>query len=551
MEQTALFSKRTFTLLMLIGIALNATCFFSNILEPDGALYATIAKHIAVTNDWSNLFSNGADWLDKPHLPFWLTAISFKLFGISSFSYKLPSFICWLVGVCYCYKLSAKIYSVKIAQLSTIIYITALHVILSNADVRAEGYLTTFILAATYYMYNAYINNKLKDIVLAALFSACAIMTKGIFTIATIAAGFIIYWIKNKEWKEFAKPKWYLLVVLIFIFILPELYSLYTQFDLHPEKIIFGKTHVSGIHFFFWDSQFGRFMNSGPIKGSGDPSFFLHTTLWAFLPWSLILLLVVINQFKRSALSYKHGLIIGGSALVTFLLFSLSKFQLPHYIVIVFPHFAMITAYWILEKASDKTLKAINTAQTVLYITLSILVIVLVYYTGFCSLLFPIILSALIAIVIFSKSGSYQFSIVKKNIGFAVLLALFLNGMFYHSLLNYQAGMTAGKWMNENYNGKTVTMYKCSPYTFEFYCMGDVERAGTDSILHNTYKDRMLVFTPAIRIHELDSSFADKKITVLDSFHNFHVSQVTLPFLNKDTRSTVLETFVIATITKQ
>jgi hypothetical protein len=49
----------------------------------------------------------------------------------------------------------------------------------------------------------------------------------------------------------------------------------------------------------------------------------------------------------------------------------------------------------------------------------------------------------------------------------------------------------------------------------------------------------------------LDSSFADKKITVLDSFHNFHVSQVTLPFLNKDTRSTVLETFVIAMIKKQ
>src|ERR1700733_5570240 len=109
MDQKALFSKKTFALFMLIGIALNATCFFSNILEPDGALYATIAKHIAITNDWLNLFSNGADWLDKPHLPFWLTAISFKLFGISSFSYKLPSFICWLVGVFYCYKLSAKI----------------------------------------------------------------------------------------------------------------------------------------------------------------------------------------------------------------------------------------------------------------------------------------------------------------------------------------------------------------------------------------------------------------------------------------------------------
>src|ERR1700739_4402932 len=202
MEQKELFSKRSFFLFIGIGIALNALCFFSEILEPDGALYATIAKHIATTNDWINLWGNGSDWLDKPHLPFWLAAISFKIFGIGAFSYKLPSFCCWLMGVYYCYRLAFKIWNESVAQISAIIFMTALHVILSNADVRAEGYLTAFVTAATYYLFMAYRNRRFVDVILAALFCAFSIMTKGIFTLVTISAGFVIYWIKNKEWKE-------------------------------------------------------------------------------------------------------------------------------------------------------------------------------------------------------------------------------------------------------------------------------------------------------------------------------------------------------------
>src|SRR5262245_4832215 len=79
-----------FVWLALAGIMVNATGLLLPILEPDGALYALIAKNIAITGDYINLKVEGNDWLDKPHLPFWITAISFKLFGINSFAYKFP-----------------------------------------------------------------------------------------------------------------------------------------------------------------------------------------------------------------------------------------------------------------------------------------------------------------------------------------------------------------------------------------------------------------------------------------------------------------------------
>ncbi len=299
-----------FKFLLVIVLLANASGLFIDILEPDGALYASIAKHIVTQNDWLNLLAYGGDWLDKPHLPFWLSAISFKVFGISAFAYKLPSFVCFLLGVFYTYQFAKIIYSKELAQIATLIYATSLHVILSNFDVRAEGYLTAFVIAAIYHFYLAHEKNWLKHIVSAALFTACAIMTKGIFVLIIIGSGFIIYWIISKQWNQFLKTKWYLYLFLSFVFILPELYALYHQFDVHPEKIVFGRTGVSGLKFFFWDSQFGRFFNTGPIKGDGDILFFVHTSLWAFLPWSVYLFIQFFKKVKRFQLPTNHASII-------------------------------------------------------------------------------------------------------------------------------------------------------------------------------------------------------------------------------------------------
>lgn len=291
--------NKYFPLLIAIAIAANATGLFVDILEPDGALYASVAKTIVQKNEWLNLYAVGKDWLDKPHLPFWLTALSYKVFGINAFAYKLPSFLCFLLGLFYTYQLTKKLYNTTTAQLATAVYATTLHVILSNFDVRAEGYLTAFVIASIYHFYNAMQSPWLKQIIAAAFFAALAIMTKGIFVLITIASGFVVYWIATKQWRQFISIRWYLFLLCCVIFILPELYSLYHQFDLHPEKIVFNTTHISGLKFFFWDSQFGRFFNTGPIQGEGDWLFFVHTILWAFLPWALYLVIICFNGIKQ------------------------------------------------------------------------------------------------------------------------------------------------------------------------------------------------------------------------------------------------------------
>lgn len=539
--------NRWFYFFLITGILINSTSLFNGILEPDGALYASIAKKMALNNDWINLIGNGGDWLDKPHLPFWLAALSFKYLGISSFAYKLPAFLCFVTGVLYLYRLAALVYNESTARLTVLIYITSLHVMLANFDVRAEGYLTCFVIAALYYLYRLQRSATVLTILPAALFTACAIMTKGIFVAVTIAGGFILHWIFCGKWNEFLKPRWWLVVFFSLVFILPELYCLYQQFDRHPEKIIFGQTHVSGLRFFFWDSQFGRFFNTGPIKGTGDKLFFVHTSLWAFLPWTLPLLGCLWyygKKIKRLNLR-SEKIIIAGSAVFTFLLFSFSGFQLPHYIVILLPHYALFTAAYLLKQEQTAGLRLLNSVQLILLILLSLLVIAIAYmYDRVSSLWAVLLFSAVLISLILLLTSTDNMGLLWMNYIFISGLFIYLNLVFYPDIMEYQAGMKAAQWLNKSGNSKKVIMYPAYSYSLEFYNDTPVILAKSlhevDSIAAT---EPVLLFTEKAGARSMLKDRPGFKIS--GEFKYFHVSQLSFQFLNSKTRTQQLETFVL------
>ena len=544
--------KHWFPVLLLLGILLNATGLFSGIMEPDGALYAAIAKHMALSNNWVNLIADGQDWLDKPHFPFWLAALSFKCFGVNAFAYKLPAFICWLIGVWYTYQLAVKICSKQIAKIACIIYITSLHAIIGNFDVRAEAYLTTFIIAGVYHIYKSMLQKWSWHLVAAAIFCAAAIMTKGIFVLITILAGFIIFWLYSRQWKQFIQPKWYLFLVLTFIFILPEIYVLYQQFDLHPEKIVFGKTNVSGIYFFFWDSQFGRFFNNGPIKGSGDIFFFLHTLLWAFLPWSFVAYFAFykyVVSLKKSDFN-KEELILAGSVFITFMMFSLSKFQLPHYIIIIFPQLSIMVAAYFYSHLGNVILRRWRMVMSVLICVAIVCIIFLIFLTDFTNWYWPfflIVIPACVAFYFILKRDADVKTLVMQGICFSMTLFFYLNLFFYPALLRYQSGMQAGKWLQaNNLAGNTaVAMYRCRQWSFEFYGPAQIIRTDSLQQIVATAKQPipLVLFTTEKELDELSKNF--KTLKILERFQNYPVSQLSIGFLNKNTREKEVENYVL------
>lgn len=526
-------------------ILTNAIGLFNDILEPDGALYASISKLIVQKNDWVNLYALGGDWLDKPHFPFWMSAISFKIFGINALAYKLPSFIFFVVGIYYTYRLATKVYTQEIAQLATIIYTLALHIILCNFDVRAEIYLTTFIVASIYHLIIAAEKKWLLHILLAATYTACGIMTKGIFVFITVGSGFVIYWLLSKQYKQFINIKWYLYVVFSLIFITPELYCLYHQFDLHPEKMVFGKTNVSGLKFFFWDSQFGRFFNTGPIQGSGDVFFFLHTILWAFLPWSIYLVLGVYTTIRKiGSLVPNNKTILFGCALFSFLLFSLSKFQLPHYIVIIFPLLSIFVADYLQNNSTHKNVKWFSYVQTFIFSILAVFIsLITVFYklNNYIVVIALVVIFSYLCFVFFSKK--ILFNVIAKAMCFSVLLSVFLNLFFYPSLMQYQAGMMAGKWQQKHYPKSTIPMYKCYVYSFQFY--GNSSLIGENNLTDyfKNSKESKLLFANQSDVFSINKDSFN--VNIKQSFPYFHITELNFEFINNQTRYKAIDSFAI------
>ncbi len=339
------------TYLLILGLAFLAhlTGLLNDLFISDSALYASIAKEMSLSNNFLELNFNGIDWLDKPHFQFWVSAISFKVFGINAFAFKLPAILFTLMALVYTYKLAKELYNKETALLAVLVLATAEHLVISNNDVRAEPYLTGLIIASIYYYYRLAKDFRLVPLLLASFFAGLAVMTKGPFTLVPIIGAVAGELILKRKWETVLSWRWVLSLALIILFISPELYALYFQFDSHPEKTVFGDTGVSGIRFFLWDSQFGRFFNTGPIQGQGDPFFFLHTLLWAFLPWAVLMYYSLFRKIRDNLplTNNRNEFYTLSGSWLSLLVFSFSGFQLPHYTNIIFPLLAIITADFI------------------------------------------------------------------------------------------------------------------------------------------------------------------------------------------------------------
>ncbi len=347
--------------LSLFALLINAAAMFSPIINGgDSVTYAALSQHIALSNDWVNLMLDGKDWLDKPHMPFWLTALSFQLFGISAFSYILPGFLFHLIGGYFTWRIARLFYSREAAWLSVLVFVSAFHLMDSSIEVKAETYLTGFIMGASYYWLRYDAQARLKYLLLGAAFTAGAVMTKGVFTLITITSGLVLLWLYRREWRKLWSGKWWLALALSLSFTAPELVALYLQFDAHPEKVVFGQTNVSGIKFFLWDSQFGRFFNAGPIQdtsGGGHPFYFVLVFLWAFLPWVALFVAALfsgVRQLAQRSVESDAGFVfLCGACFVTFALFSATRFQLDHYTVILFPFAAILCGAYLAQRLAQ------------------------------------------------------------------------------------------------------------------------------------------------------------------------------------------------------
>src|SRR5438445_5841186 len=114
----------------------------SALFEPDEGRNAEKAREILLLGDWVTPYQNFLPTLDKPIFFYWLVAISFKLFGLSEWSARLPSALAGLGCIFLVYRFARLQWGLQERLWSSLVLITSLEFFLFSRLVIFDMTLT-------------------------------------------------------------------------------------------------------------------------------------------------------------------------------------------------------------------------------------------------------------------------------------------------------------------------------------------------------------------------------------------------------------------------
>jgi 4-amino-4-deoxy-L-arabinose transferase-like glycosyltransferase len=100
--------------------------FSPALLDDADSKHAEVAREMVLRHDWVTLYTNGIRYMEKAPLMYWSVAASFRLFGTSEWSARLPV-VLWILGLLYgTYWLGARVYGERGGFFSAIVMATSL-----------------------------------------------------------------------------------------------------------------------------------------------------------------------------------------------------------------------------------------------------------------------------------------------------------------------------------------------------------------------------------------------------------------------------------------
>ena len=524
---------------------------FLGIMDVDSAQYASISREMYESGNYLQVRHQGRDYLDKPPLLFWTSALSYSIFGINEFAFRFFSFLFSILGVYSTYRLGRLLYNIWVGKVAALILATCQAWFLFNHDVRTDTILTGAAVFSVW-QFIFYLKSK-KYLPFFGAFTgiAFAMMSKGPIGLVIPAVAVGVYLISINKWKKIFHWHWLAGLSWTLLLLMPMLYGLYMQYDAQPEKetVLMTSTGpqtykgLSGIKFFFWTQSFGRITGESDWEDQSSPFFFVHNFLWSFAPWSLMAIIALYSRLENNFVAdnrYKEW-VSPMTFLFAFFAFSASRFKLPHYLFIAFPYAAIFTAYFVVMRLPKLSgwIKIATVVQQYAFALVSAIVAVLLM-----ALVFPekeytsviIWFTGISAIIIALLKLPYTRAILAAGAFTGVMFNGVLNFRFYPELMEYQPGYYLAKSISEtNIHPEQVCIsFSRSIHALEFYSR------------HIFCKDNEIQpdkskywICSAEQLKNIDEQ--GLKYSILMNRPSFHITLLNAGFLNPDTRDDYLD----------
>ena len=540
-------------LLLLATLFVYFLGFNLDVMDIDAAQYANMSREMLQSNNPLFLYDVGMPYLDKPPFLIWVSALSMKLFGVNNIAYRIPSFLFALLALYATYGFAKIYYHKKIAILSAVILATCQGFFLMNHDVRTDTILMSWVIISIWQLSLWFNSGKWTNFLLGFIAIGGGMLTKGPIALFVPIFAFGSHFLLQRKFEMILKWQYIAGIAVISVVLLPMSIGLYLQFDKHPELVVNDQTNISGLRFFYWTQSFGRITGESTWNNNSNIFFLLQNMLWAFLPWIIFFL---IGTYKAiAALAQQHLKLLAGQEaittggfIITYLSLGISKYQLPHYIYVVFPFAAIITANYlynlIYQKKWPVTFTVLYKIHVVLFSLLLAALTVLLAFTlpGISTFFVVLSAGALAALLwwIFTQPKHLLLVCIFTSI----TINFFTNAAFYPALLKFQMGSNVGRYIyRQQLPADSTFIFRYREFkSIHFYARQNIyHKDSTAAIQAGNY-----IVTSKSLLPYLDS--AGLSYTSLHTAAHFPVSRLSIKFLNPKTRLLLLDSVRIVKI---
>jgi 4-amino-4-deoxy-L-arabinose transferase-like glycosyltransferase len=325
--------------------------------------------------------------------------------------------------------------------------------------------------------------------------------------------------------------------LLVIIIISPTLHHLYESFG------------WEGLRFYFIDNNIGRI--TGEVAGSNtDPLFYFYNLVWAFLPWTILLVVGIFLEIKswtgtRSRDALRAA--IPGSVFVLLVILSIARGKAPNYMMVMTAPLSVVIAgwsdYWL--KLPGEKIRKLIVSQALLLTAIFLFLLFAVFFFAenvYWLTILLIILSGVALYAVYRLQDNSAVRIILASLIVTGTFNLFLNSVIIPQLFSYQGCRKVLTVFEENRkNGDRLYNFEVEQYELFFYSEDKVTDIDNWEDLYKTLESPgSWIYTNRIKYNDIMNM--KYPVDTVYQIRQRGMNRITLEFLNPQTREESLIT---------
>jgi hypothetical protein len=536
------FNQKRYLLTVLALLVMLVAAYVAGLfvdVTRDAGKYASVAREVYESGDFINLRVHGEPYDQKPPMLFWLSALSFYIFGLSNFAFKVPLLLTGFLGIYSTYRLGKSLYNVRVGMTAAMMLAASQVYFLYYMDIHTDSVLQPFVTFALWQLYEFIKKNKNVHLILGFSGIGCAMLTKGPVGALVPAFAVLGHLVFTRQYERLLDIRWYLGALLTLILILPALAGLYNQFG------------WEGIRFYFWTNNAGRL--TGQL-GAHRPDYFfyVHNLLYLFFPWMLLLFVSAGFEFRSLIERRFRGrefYIFPGTWLF-FLILTLSKGKLPNYIFVLMPLFSLLTAKYAILATGGRRPSLFRLflrlqSVSVVFGSLVVAAIILWLFPANMAVMFlPAIIMIFVISFALNKRNTNEVRLFLPPLAVAIVLNLYINMHVAPRIFSDQASVKAAAIFNaESGPGDKIHNYNYESHELFFYAVRPAVKVINDvTVIRLMQEPGNWVLTERKVVERLEGDYPEPDIIPLE---HVWLNKLSLKYLNPRTRSQATDTLFL------